>query len=64
MRFFNSYLFAKTKKDILVDSSKYIFGIANKLKAREFRAGLIEAYLIHMIRDGRAVANSYLRAFP
>lgn len=63
---FNSYttLFAKTQKDILVDSSKYIFWIANKLKAREFRSGLIEAYLIHMIRDGRAVANSYLRAFP
>lgn len=62
----NSYttLFAKTQKDILVDSSKYICWIANTLKAREFRSGLIEAYLIHMIRDGRAVANSYLRAFP
>lgn len=63
---FNSYstLFTKTKKNILVDSSKYISWIVNKFKAREFRAGLIEAYIIHMIRDGRAVANSYLRAFP
>lgn len=62
----NSYttLFEKIEKEILVDSSKYITWIENKLKAREFRAGLIEAYLIHMIRDGRAVANSYLRVFP
>ena len=62
----NSYttLLEKTQKDILVDSSKYVDWIENKLKAREFREGLIEAYLIHMVRDGRAVANSYLRAFP
>ena len=63
---FNPYtlLFSKTKQPILVDSSKQISWISNKLNAREFKQGLIDAYLLHNIRDGRAVVNSYLRANP
>jgi len=57
-------LFSKTRKTILSDSSKDITWISHKLKAREFRQGLIEPYILHNIRDGRAVVNSYLRLNP
>jgi hypothetical protein len=62
-RIFNPYtiLFSKTQADILTDSSKTVHWISNKLKAREFRQGEIEPYLIYNVRDGRAVLNSYLR---
>lgn len=59
-----SFLFSKINQPILVDSSKYPYWVEKRIKGREFTSGQIEAYLVHLIRDGRAVLNSYLRAFP
>ncbi len=57
-------LFAKIDRDVLVDSSKYASWLTRRLEAREFRQGWLRSYLIHMVRDGRAVLNSYLRIYP
>ncbi|NER84957.1 MAG: sulfotransferase [Leptolyngbya sp. SIO1D8] len=51
-------------KSLLVDSSKYPDWVARRLDAREFRKGPMQGYVIHAVRDGRAVLNSYLRAYP
>ena len=59
-----SLIFSKLEENVLIDSSKYVNWIAKKLRAREFKQGLIDAYILHMIRDGRAVINSYLRNYP
>ncbi|WP_346290462.1 sulfotransferase [Sphaerothrix gracilis] len=63
---FNPYtlLAERIQKTLLVDSSKYPDWVAQRLKAREFRQGRLQAYVIHAVRDGRAVLNSYLRAYP
>ncbi len=60
---FNPYslIFSKVKENILIDSTKYIYWVSKRLKSREFREGLIEPYIVHLVRDGRAVLNSYLR---
>jgi len=57
-------LFEKIDRDVLVDSSKYASWLTRRLEAREFRQGWLQSYLIHMVRDGRAVLNSYLRIYP
>lgn len=57
-------LFDKIPKSLLVDSSKYPDWVGRRLQAREFTGGRIQAYICHMVRDGRAVLNSYLRAYP
>lgn len=57
-------LFEKIQKPVLVDSSKYLSWIRGRLKAREFRDRHLKTYLIHMVRDGRAVVNSYSRIYP
>lgn len=57
-------LFQKTQKNILVDSSKYLSWIKNQLSHKEFRAKTIPVYLIYVVRDGRAVVNSYSRVYP
>ena len=59
-----SLIFSKVKENVLIDSSKYVHWIEKKLQAREFKQGLIDAYIVHMVRDGRAVLNSYLRKYP
>lgn len=56
-----SLMFSKLDKKVLIDSSKYVHWVSKKLRAKEFRSGELEGYLIHLIRDGRAVLNSYLR---
>ncbi|MDY7022457.1 MAG: sulfotransferase [Cyanobacteriota bacterium] len=56
-----SLMFSKLDKKVLIDSSKYVHWVSKKLQAKEFRSGQVEGYLIHLIRDGRAVLNSYLR---
>ncbi|NEP41393.1 MAG: sulfotransferase [Okeania sp. SIO2H7] len=63
---FNSYtaLFEKTKAQILVDSSKYLSWVSNQVKNKEFRSGNLDTYLIRIVRDGRAVVNSYSRIYP
>lgn len=60
---FNPYalIAAKTKESILIDSTKTVYWLKKKLAAREFQENLIDAHLIHLIRDGRAVMNSHLR---
>jgi len=57
-------LFDRIPKSLLIDSSKYPDWVSRRLQAREFRRGQIQAYLLHVVRDGRAVLNSYLRAYP
>ncbi|MGY6529452.1 MAG: sulfotransferase [Cyanobacterium sp.] len=63
---FNNYslLFEKIKKDVLIDSSKYVSWINNQLSSKEFKTNKIQPILIYLVRDGRAVVNSYLRAYP
>ena len=58
-----SYLFSKLKENILIDSSKGLPWIKQKINATEFSSGDLEGYLIHLVRDGRAVVSSYLRRF-
>lgn len=58
-----SYLFSQRKESILIDSSKATKWIHQKLNAKEFTSGLLEGYLVHLVRDGRAVLGSYLRRF-
>ncbi|MGF1494970.1 MAG: sulfotransferase [Microcoleaceae cyanobacterium] len=58
-----SQIFDKIDADVLVDSSKYVDWVSKKLNAREFRAGSLQGYLIHLVRDGRAVLNSYSRVY-
>lgn len=60
---FNPYslIAAKTNEAVLIDSTKTVYWLEKKLAAREFQAGKLDAQLIHLIRDGRAVMNSYSR---
>ena len=60
-----SFMFSKLEnKQVIIDASKDFNWIDNKMKAQEFTSKRIEAYLIYLIRDGRAVANSCLRKYP
>jgi hypothetical protein len=60
-----SFMFSKLEsKSVIIDASKAYQWIETRLKAQEFRSETIEAYLIHLVRDGRAVVNSYLRKYP
>jgi hypothetical protein len=63
---FNPYslLHQRIQKSLLIDSSKYPNWVSQRIAAREFRQGHLDAYVIHAVRDGRAVLNSYLRAYP
>ena len=64
---FNPYCFMFSRldqKSVIIDASKASQWINNRLKAQEFRSETIDAYLIHLVRDGRAVVNSYLRKYP
>lgn len=54
----------RIQKTLLVDSSKYPDWVEQRLGAREFRQNELQAFVIHTVRDGRAVLNSYLRAYP
>ena len=62
----NPYLLLHERipQKLLIDSSKYPDWVAQRLQAREFRQGMLDYYVIHVVRDGRAVLNSYLRAYP
>lgn len=57
-------LLQRIQREVLIDSSKYPDWVARRLDAREFKQGSLQAYVIHAVRDGRAVLNSYLRAYP
>lgn len=60
---FNPYslIASKVRETVLIDSTKTVYWIEKKLAAREFTSGKLDARLIHLIRDGRAVMNSYSR---
>ncbi|MEL6940044.1 MAG: sulfotransferase [Cyanobacteria bacterium J06598_1] len=60
---FNPYSLIASKLDeaVIVDSTKTVYWLEKKLAAREFQQGLVEPYLLHLIRDGRAVMASYSR---
>jgi hypothetical protein len=63
---FNPYslLCDRLEKPLLIDSSKYPYWVSGRLTGREFRDGSVQPYLLHVVRDGRAILNSYLRARP
>lgn len=64
---FNPYSFIFSKLDnqkVIIDASKDRNWIEDKMKAPEFKSNRIEGYLIHLVRDGRAVANSVFRKIP
>jgi hypothetical protein len=56
-------LFQASGARVLVDSSKTPGWIERQLRPRHFWLG-VRPFLIYMVRDGRAVANSYLRKYP
>ncbi|MEO1386592.1 MAG: sulfotransferase [Cyanobacteria bacterium J06634_6] len=60
---FNPYTLigSRIEEQVIVDSTKTVYWLEKKLAAREFQQGLVEPYLLHLIRDGRAVMASYGR---
>ncbi|NEQ97132.1 MAG: sulfotransferase [Cyanothece sp. SIO2G6] len=63
---FNPYslLFSKIQAEFLVDSSKYPYWVKKQTQAREFRSGSLTPFILWIVRDGRAVINSYRRVYP
>lgn len=59
-----SFMLSQLQKDVIIDASKSYEWIKKKIKGKEFKSGKIEGYLLHLVRDGRAVVNSYLRKYP
>ncbi|NEO53883.1 MAG: sulfotransferase [Okeania sp. SIO3B5] len=60
-----SFMFSKLEnKKVIIDASKAYPWIGEKVQAEEFTSGRVETYLIHLVRDGRAVVNSYFRKYP
>jgi hypothetical protein len=55
-----SIIQSKTSAEIIVDSTKTIYWISNMLQLKELKQEY-DLYLLHLVRDGRAVLNSYLR---
>lgn len=59
-----SFMFSKLPQEIIVDSSKALPWIQTRLCSREFVRQQLDAHLIYLIRDGRAVVNSFSRKYP
>lgn len=59
-----SYLFSKLTQSILIDSTKHASWISYQLASKEFTSEAIDSYLLYMVRDGRAVLNSFLQKWP
>lgn len=57
------YLFGWFDSEILVDSSKATYWTKRQLRYR-YQWRNIEPLLIYVVRDGRAVVNSFLRKYP
>jgi hypothetical protein len=55
-----SLIQSKTSAEIIVDSTKTIYWISNMLQLKELKQEY-DVFLLHLVRDGRAVLNSYLR---
>ena len=58
-----SYLFSQRKENVFIDASKSVEWIRQRISAKEFISGSLDCYLIHLVRDGRAILSSYLRRF-
>ena len=60
---FNPYTLigSRIEEQVIVDSTKTVYWLEKKLAAREFQQGLLQPYVLHLIRDGRAVMASYGR---
>lgn len=55
-----SMIASKTSAEVLIDSTKAIYWISNMLRLKELKKEF-DVCLLHLVRDGRAVLNSYLR---
>ena len=55
-----STIASKTCADLLIDSTKTIYWISSMLRLKELKKEF-DVYLLHLVRDGRAVLNSYLK---
>jgi hypothetical protein len=59
-----SFMFSKMDVDVIVDSSKAAVWFEKRLESPEFTKDILEPFVIHLVRDGRAVTNSFLRKYP
>lgn len=57
------HLFEQTGARVLVDGSKGVSWISRQLRPA-WKWGDISPFLLHIVRDGRAVVNSKLRKYP
>ena len=55
-----SAIASKTPANVIVDSTKTIYWISGMLQRKEIKKEF-DIYLLHLVRDGRAVLNSYLK---
>lgn len=55
-----STITSKTSAEVLIDSTKAIYWISNMLRLKELKKEF-DVCLLHLVRDGRAILNSYLR---
>ena len=55
-----SIIASKSCADVIIDSTKTIYWISSMLRLKELKKEF-DIYLLHLVRDGRAVLNSYLR---
>jgi hypothetical protein len=56
-----SLVASKTDADVIIDSTKTLYWIENGLKLKELNSSHFETYILYIVRDGRAVLNSYLK---
>lgn len=56
-----SLIASKTDADVVIDSTKSIYWIKNELTLKELNSSNFETYVLYIVRDGRAVLNSYLK---
>ncbi len=55
-----SVIATKASANVLIDSTKTVYWISEMLQRKEIKKEF-DVYLLHLVRDGRAVLNSYIR---
>ncbi|MDJ0533837.1 MAG: sulfotransferase [Xenococcaceae cyanobacterium MO_207.B15] len=55
-----SIIASKSSADVIIDSTKTIYWISSMLRLQELKREF-DIYLLHLVRDGRAILNSYLK---
>lgn len=55
-----SIIASKSSAEVIIDSTKTIYWISSMLRLQELKQEF-DIYLLHLVRDGRAVLNSYLK---